>query len=156
MSSTYVHYGTPSSLPSDYAILSRYAAAQTDPNEGAPPAHETDPGVSNPAQGEPDEFYREVRGEGETEPLLAYSSRRTSFPGGYLKPPKMSIGSAPEGLLPNAVNEASPLIPRIPEDVDGEAVNESEVVPVHALGEELKILSKYTLPGVPPYYVHYN
>ena len=27
MSSTYVHYSTPSSLPSDYALLSRYAAA---------------------------------------------------------------------------------------------------------------------------------
>ncbi|EIN09142.1 MATE efflux family protein [Punctularia strigosozonata HHB-11173 SS5] len=128
MSSTYVHYGTPSSLPSDYAVLAQYAAARSNANQ------------------EPDEDNDHDNETGETQTLLAQQSRRTSFPGGYLRPPKMSLGSAPEGILPNAVNETSPLIPRIPEEVDEAEVNVSQPVPVHALAEEIKILAKYTLP----------
>lgn len=125
-----MHGGTPSSLPTDYAILSHYANARVneqthdfyDQNDPADPQDDVSP-------------HRRV-------------TRRSSFPPPYLQPlkPNLSEPFHSKGFVPVTDEYAPLLIPRIEEEVD------ASVDPIHPQSttkiyrDEFRILSKYTLP----------
>ena len=148
MSSTYVHYSTPSSLPSDYALLSRYAAAH-DLNSTA--QDETNPaGPSSDVEDYDDDHNEngiDIRGNRAV-------SRRRSFPTNYLTPFNPTMGPLPDrhghrsGPKPKDPNETTPLlappVPRIEEECDREDVADTSLSKLYR--EELAILLKYTLP----------
>lgn len=145
MSFTYMHYATPSSLPSDYAILSRYAAANN--LDHAP----IDPNTQNE---EPSDDDDTLSVNSLPVPGCTHSPRRTSFPTPYVTPFNPTLGPLPDksGFRsgPHHLNAnentplLSPFVPRIPEDVDEEA-SESEPAS-NLLWDETRILAKYTLP----------
>lgn len=122
-----MHYGTPSSLPSDYAILSRYANITDSPvddlHDMTEPVDVLDDLLPN-------------------RPAI----RRSSFPSPYLRPlqPKLPEPFASRVSVPD---EYTPLlVPRIEEEVS------PSTDPVHSQGtakvyrDEIGILFKYTLP----------
>lgn len=118
-----IHYGTPSSLPSDYAILSRYANRDESPDDND----------SNDFQDD-------------THPHARPIAPRTSFPFPYLKPlqPKLPEHLNSKVTVPD---EYTPLlVPRIEEE--GSTSNDPTRSPSTAkvCGDELRILLKYTLP----------
>lgn len=123
--------GTPSSLPQDYAILSRFAARQLEETQEEP-------------ETSPQEEY------GEEDALLA-SRRpvmRTSFPSSYIVPtqPSMNIiPIAPKVQPTENTPLLAPFMPRIQEDVDFPCDGQ-EPSTARMYWEELCILSKYTLP----------
>ncbi|GBE87674.1 Uncharacterized transporter [Sparassis crispa] len=148
MSSTYVHYSTPSSLPSDYAILSRYAAAHPVEEEElvqevAESTFETDEGVSTSALDIPSSSGIPI-------------SRRRSFPSSHIAPfnPTLGLLSDKHGFLsgprPPNPSEITPLlappVPRIEEEVDERDAAGEPDTPVNMYKEEIGILTKYTLP----------
>lgn len=141
MSSTYAHYQPPSSLPSDYAIVSQMNA------------HGSTLG--------PDDDDDELSSTVVPDSLLSHP-RRASFPAPpYYRPKKPTIGSYPRdgqssssssGLFPSPdfPSETTPLlnnppIPRIEESIDQDpsADDESKIT---MFWEELWILAKYALP----------
>lgn len=129
--------GTPSSLPQDYAILSRFSA---------PLSGETQEELeASPAKLNDQEEY------GEEDALLASRKqvRRTSFPSSYILPPQPSmtiIPTAPGVLQPTENTPLlAPLMPRIRENVDFPC-DGREPSTVQMYWEELCILLKYTLP----------
>lgn len=148
MSSTYVHYSAPSSLPSDYALLSRYAAAHDmqngldEDNEqavgGEPSTHPDDDVLSPDAVAIP----------GRRNPI-----RRSSFPTLYVTPFNPTTSPLPDKSgyrsgpsRPNPTENTpllGPLVPRIEEEVDK---NDKSEPPSSMLWEEVRILGKYTLP----------
>ncbi|KAH9855642.1 MATE efflux family protein [Lenzites betulinus] len=148
MSSTYVHYSTPSSLPSDYALLSRYAAAH-DLDEEPQPSEEADPSsdIEDNESIEPDG----VDIDGNRHKKV----RRRSFPTSYLTPFNPTMGPLPDksghrsGPKPIDPTEntplLAPLVPRIEEECDAEDADESPN-PLKMFKEEALILAKYTLP----------
>ena len=150
MSSTYVHYSTPSSLPSDYALLSRYAAAAGVTNET------DDPHAPRQADDSPD-INEDNADVPQTSPLLPQKRpRRSSFPTAYVTPfNPTSMGPLPDqaghrsGPADPAATEHTPLlgplVPRIAEEVDGKDLSALSS-PSHVLWEEVRILAKYTLP----------
>ena len=132
MSSTYAHYQQPSSLPADYAILSRLNS------------------------------YQEPESESEDECSgLLTPRRRESFPAAeYYRPHNPTLGHYPthgvDGArrLDNASfglpSETTPLlsnppVPRIEENIDRDpfADNESKL---SMFWEEMRILTKYAFP----------
>lgn len=129
MSSTYAHYQGPGSLPSDYAILSRFSSAHEDfePTDELPPSG-TDP--------------RPVR-------------RRESFSvSPYFRPlnPTVPVVNVyPQGdskaSTPPTENTPllSPLVPRIEEEIDRN-VSADSGTSMAMFWEELRILTKYALP----------
>ena len=129
-----MHYGTPSSLPSDYALLSRYASARdiaTTSDEPVDDYHE----ITEPTD--------DLRGAVPIRP-----GRRSSFPSPYLRPlqPKLPDPFASRVSVPD---EYSPLlVPRIEEEVDvgptSDPVHPQSTAKVYR--DELRILLKYTLP----------
>ncbi|KAG1773613.1 MATE efflux family protein [Suillus placidus] len=128
--------GTPSSLPQDYAILSRFAA---------PISQETqEESEASPARNDQEEC-------GEQDGLLASrkQARRTSFPSSYILPPQPSmniIPTAPSVLQPTENTPLlAPLIPRIRENVDFPC-DGCEPSTAQMYWEELCILLKYSLP----------
>ncbi|KAH9017086.1 MATE efflux family protein [Lactarius deliciosus] len=138
-----IHYGTPSSLPSDYALLSRYAGSRENANRDDSPDDTHDCTDSNDVQ---DDIHPHGRPIG----------RRTAFPFPYLQPlqPK-----SPEHFSPkvSGPDEYSPLlVPRIEED--DSAGND----PAHPLSsakvyrDELRILLKYTLPVLGTHLLEYS
>lgn len=137
MSSTYVHYSTPSSLPSDYAILSRYAASR------APAEEEENTG---PVNGEEDIEDNDHLGV----PINSHvAQRRTSFPSMYIKPPNPPAPAIPDedGTKSTAPTEYTPLlIPRIQEEEDEEVTGSDTGSKLHVFWEELRILLKYSFP----------
>ncbi|KAI0674131.1 MATE efflux family protein [Trametes maxima] len=151
MSSTYVHYSAPSSLPSDYALLSRYAAAHdlnTERNsEEAGPSFEV----------EEDDSYdpHDSNGIDITGSTRRKKSRRSSFPTSYLTPFNPTMGPLPDKTGhrsgPNPIDPTentpllAPLVPRIEEECDGEDTVEPANI-VKMFKEEVTILTKYTLP----------
>ncbi|KAI0718352.1 MATE efflux family protein [Cerioporus squamosus] len=150
MSSTYVHYSTPSSLPSDYALLSRYAAAR-DLNvaEEGEAAHGAGPSTDvEEYEDDHDAHGIDIQG-GHRKP------RRQSFPSSYLTPFNPTIGPLPDrhghrsGPYPREANENTPLlappVPRIEEECDGEDADESSSAS-KLFWEEVRILTKYTVP----------
>lgn len=158
MSSTYVHYSTPSSLPSDYALLSRYAAAQgvTDSTN----AHDTNSAAEGQALNDDDTSIYDIDDADltpEARALLRRKNRRSSFPTPYVTPfNPTSMGPLPDETGhrtgpagPNATENTpllAPLVPRIEEEVDEEDVSPSSAARPNILWEEICILSKYTLP----------
>ena len=159
MSSTYVHYSTPSSLPSDYALLSRYAAAH-DLNMSAAAQEEETSGAGPSTDIEDYEDDNEEHGidiHGDSR-----KPRRSSFPSTYLTPFNPTMGPLPDrhghrsGPYPREVNENTPLlappVPRIEEECDAEDITES-LSTSKLYREEIGILTKYTIP-VFGYVVH--
>ncbi|KAF9476807.1 MATE efflux family protein [Pholiota conissans] len=145
MSSTYAHYQGPSSLPSDYAILSRINAHREGSFQDA----------------EYDDDATAILGE------PSAGRRRDSFVA--TRPKKPSIGTYPEGTSSSLTSESSsfklptestpllsdPPIPRIEEPVDREpgSDNESNIV---MFWEELGILAKYAFPVFGTHVLEYS
>ncbi|KAI0945255.1 hypothetical protein AcW1_001519 [Taiwanofungus camphoratus] len=152
MSSTYVHYSTPSSLPSDYALLSRYAAAHEENDE-------------EDVFDEQESIPEAPRDELNVPRSKSQITRRRSFPTSYIDPFSPTMGPLPDKSgyrsgpkVPN-VNESTPLlaplVPRIEEEVDRENTNETEHS-VNMFREELAILTKYTLPVFGTHVLEYS
>ncbi|KAJ8454961.1 hypothetical protein ONZ51_g12723 [Trametes cubensis] len=149
MSSTYVHYSTPSSLPSDYALLSRYAAAH---DQSPDPQSSQDAGPSEDI--EDTETY-EPQGISIHGSLRRKKSRRSSFPTSYITPFNPTMGPLPDkaghrsGPKPIEPTEntplLAPLVPRIEEECDAEDAREPPNF-LTMLKEEAGVLTKYTLP----------
>ena len=129
-----MHYGTPSSLPSDYAILSRYAHARENADTDDEHDHAIyDPDESTDTQDDMNPHGRVIR--------------RTSFHSSYVLPVQPNIS---EPFNPKAAflpDEYTPLlVPRIEEEVD------TSTDPIHPQStsqiyrDEFRILFKYTLP----------
>ena len=158
MSSTYVHYSTPSSLPSDYALLSRYAAArninnlddQAEDNEEPVPSDDTLTSIDS------EDFSTGAETAPFPIPRPGRLTRRSSFPTSYIRPINPTMGPLPDkaghrsGPNPPQPSEntplLAPLVPRIQEEVDGEDLRPGSAKRQSAVWEEIKILSKYTLP----------
>ncbi|TDL13472.1 MATE efflux family protein [Rickenella mellea] len=159
MSSTFVHYSTPSSLPSDYALLSRFASSRrnNDNNDSA---------IEN-TEDESDEAEQVPEGR--------LSPRRSSFPAEYIRPlnptmapmPSMSANkhktwsSGSKSVIPSENTPLlGPLVPRIEEEVDGEDNEEraqaARNIKIRAYWEETKILAKYTLPVFGSHLLEYS
>ena len=156
MSSTYVHYSTPSSLPSDYALLSRYAAARNLDTTTTPYDNENTASANAPLLRPDDEdrFDEEVSPGGLRPPRL---TRRQSFPTSYfIRPINPTMAPLPDKYghrsgpnKPQATENTpllAPLVPRIPEVVDEEDLRPGSEKRNVATWEEIKILAKYTLP----------
>ena len=132
MSSTYVHYSnTASSLPSDYALLSRYAAARN-LQELSDEAEETDVSDGSSTNEEPD---LTSTGTSATRlPIPRRRARRSSFPTSYIRPINPIMGPLPDKTghrstphQPEPTENTpllAPLVPRIPEEVDGEDLSQ--------------------------------
>ena len=122
-----IFYGTPSSLPSDYAILSRYA--NTD---------------------EPVDDYHEIAESTDTldgaVPITGRTTtRRSSFPSPYLRPLQPKLPE-PFGSRVSVPDEYSPLlVPRIEEEVVPTA-DPAHQSSAKVYRDEFRILLKYTLP----------
>lgn len=146
MSSTYVHYSAPSSLPSDYAILSRYAASRP---PLSPFDDESDEDIPHDDQNDPTTHVQPI------------SPRRSSFPAQYIRPlgpvqapvtpilrHSTSSRFTSTSVIPNE-NTAllGPLVPRIEEEGDRtpNGANDDSTILEKYLNE-LTILAKYTLP----------
>ncbi|KAH9174752.1 MATE efflux family protein [Lactarius sanguifluus] len=138
-----IHYGTPSSLPSDYALLSRYANSRENANRDDSPDDTHDCTDSNDVQ---DDIHPHGRPIG----------RRTAFPFPYLQPlqPK-----SPEHFSPkvSGPDEYSPLlVPRIEE---GDSASNDPAHPLSSAKvyrDELRILFKYTLPVLGTHLLEYS
>lgn len=128
--------GTPSSLPQDYAILSRFAAPLSGDTQ-----EELEASSARNDQEECDEE--------DTLLVPRKQVRRTSFPSSYILPPQPSmniIPSAPSVLQPTENTPLlAPLIPRIRENVDFPC-DGHETSTAQMYWEELCILLKYSLP----------
>ncbi|THH31443.1 hypothetical protein EUX98_g2769 [Antrodiella citrinella] len=159
MSSTYVHYGAPSSLPSDYALLSRYAAAH-DVNPESDNEDEDDHHTMVGSSTHPDDDLLSPNAVpiGRRTPI-----RRSSFPTLYVTPFNPVTGPLPDrsGYRsgPNANPSENtpllgPLVPRIEEDVDKN--DDSHEPAVNMLLEEIRILGKYTLPVFGTHVLEYS
>ncbi|ETW75964.1 multidrug flippase [Heterobasidion irregulare TC 32-1] len=140
MSQTYMHYATSSSLPSDYAILSRYAAARS-----------LDENTNTIASNE----------ELEAKPSDASSThqRRSNFPTPFIRPLNPTIASRPDtSVAPvTLANEFTPLlVPRIEEESDDLPGAAGEHAPRSLFWEELRILMKYTLPVYGTHVLEYS
>ncbi|KAL7284329.1 hypothetical protein ACG7TL_001615 [Trametes sanguinea] len=152
MSSTYVHYSTPSSLPSDYALLSRYAAAHDLPPETSQPADEAEASENTV---EDADAYNDPRGVAINGTLRRKKSRRSSFPTSYLTPFNPTMGPLPDKSghrsgpkAPEATENTpllAPLVPRIEEECDAEDRIEPPNV-LKMFKEEAAVLVKYTVP----------
>ena len=123
MSSTFTHYQGPSSLPSDYAILSRLDESRS-----------LDSQPENTVQ-----ISRRV-------------TRRESFPvSPYSRPLNPTIGVYPHSEASQPLpTESSPLldhtpVPRIEENRDHNASAENTST-VNMFWEELAVLTKYAIP----------
>ncbi|KAH9941296.1 MATE efflux family protein [Epithele typhae] len=148
MSSTYVHYSAPSSLSSDYAILSRYNAAH-DQNLDEPDTNSEAPSTFDEHDIEArDENGLDIHGRTTT-------PRRDSHTFQYLPPFNPTMGPLPDrhghrsGPKQVDPTEHTPLlappVPRIQEVCDPENSSDPSVYS-KMFWEELAILTKYTLP----------
>lgn len=114
---TPIHYGSPSSLPSDYAILSRYAATD-DTND------------TNDSTDDDHPHARPIR-------------RRTSCPFPHLQPNLPELLSS-NVIKPD---EYTPLlVPRIEEEDDASNDLDHPLSTSKVYRDETRILFKYTLP----------
>ncbi len=128
-----IHYGTPSSLPSDYALLSRYASSRENANRDDSPDDTHDYTDSNDVQDDTHPHGRPI-------------GRRTNFPFPYLQPlqPKLPEHFSPKVSGPD---EYTPLlVPRIEEEdcTSSDPTHQPSTAKVYR--DELRILFKYTLP----------
>ncbi|KZT68931.1 MATE efflux family protein [Daedalea quercina L-15889] len=161
MSQTYVHYSTPSSLPSDYALLSRYAAAHNMHAANGLNGHEDGRAEDEAAISEGDASPEQTR-TGLSIPSKQVG-RRKSFPSTYITSFKPTVGPLPDksGYRsgppdPNDASENTPLlVPRIEEEVDRADPADAEGCS-SMLKEEVKILAKYTLPVFGTHVLEYS
>ncbi|KAH9946486.1 MATE efflux family protein [Amylocystis lapponica] len=159
MSSTYVHYSTPSSLPSDYAVLSRYAAAHPDVEDIEDHAVASDAESVSEAPPGHAPFLDIPRSR-------SVESRRRSFPTHYVTP----FNPTSNGPLPDKTGHHSgpkdphatentpllaPLVPCIAEEVDGHDGSQPDST-TNMYREELAILTKYTLPVFGTHVLEYS
>ncbi|KAI0064869.1 MATE efflux family protein [Artomyces pyxidatus] len=146
MSATYIHYSAPSSLPSDYALLSRYAAARG--------VTEVDEPSSD------DEPEEEVSGGENLDSMHAspYRPRRSSFPTAFIRPPHPTMPEIMTSKRPIPDEFTPLLVPRIEEEPDrGDVLHPQNAS--HSLKtyvEELRILTKYTLPVFGTHILEYS
>ncbi|TFK22395.1 MATE efflux family protein [Coprinopsis marcescibilis] len=133
MSSTYSHYQGPSSLPSDYAILSQYAANRGGDDDGEQSLPDSDETIT---------------------PKMSSGERRESFSAReqYYRPPNPTMAPPHGAQNLQRYDEYTPLlgaqgppVPRIEEAVDRDPTldNESKWA---MFFEEFPILIKYSLP----------
>ncbi|KAI0795658.1 MATE efflux family protein [Abortiporus biennis] len=162
MSFTYVHYSTPSSLPSDYALLSRYAAANDltvdEQEEVAEQALLTEEEMPHPDSDVVPPNAMPIPGH------HGRLMRRSSFPTSYVTPFNPSMGPFPDkagfrsGPNPLGASETSPLlgplVPRIEEEIDEE--DSTIEPPVNLLWDEIRILTKYTWPVFGTHVLEYS
>ena len=132
-----MHYGTPSSLPSDYALLSRYANARgTTIND--------DPVDAN-------DLYDSTEQSDVLDDMIPVpnrpTTRRSSFPSPYLRPlqPKLPEPFASKVAVPD---EYTPLlVPRIiEEDASPSTDPAGSQSTAKVYRDEFFILCKYSLP----------
>jgi len=128
-----MHYGTPSSLPSDYAILSRYAHVRE--NTDMDDEHDHDVYDLD----EPTDTQDDMIPHGRV-------IRRATLPA-YVLPVQPNISEPFNPMAFVSGDEYTPLlVPRIEEEVD------TNTDPIHPQStsqvytDELRILLKYTLP----------
>lgn len=129
-----IHHGTPSSLPSDYALLSRYANARGGTTN-----------IDNPV----DDLYDSNEPSDVLDDIIPNrpAIRRSSFPSPYLRPlqPKISDPFASKVAVPD---EYTPLL--VPRIVEEDASQNTD--PAHSQStakvyrDEFYILCKYSLP----------
>ncbi|KAL4260757.1 multi antimicrobial extrusion (MATE) family protein [Pleurotus pulmonarius] len=126
MSATFAHYQGPASLPSDYAIVSRYAAAHPDNEETIDSEDEDERSVSS-------------NNSTERADSRAHSPRRKSFPSApYLRRPTvMTMPSMHSHRSPSNVSETTPLlpapdVPRMIESNDGDNAESQTTILRHA------------------------
>jgi multidrug resistance protein, MATE family len=128
-----MHYGTPSSLPSDYALLSRYANANRIPNRH--------------------DFLDEFHGLTEQTvvkhhvvPNCRTIRRRSSFPSPYLRPLQPTTPEQFSSKI-SVPDEYTPLlVPRI-QEADGARTDPAHLPTATSIySDELRILIKYMLP----------
>lgn len=126
-----IHYGTPSSLPSDYALLSRYANARGTANN----------------DGTGDDLYDSNEPSDVLDDMIPNRSatRRGSFSSPYLRPLQPKL---PEVLASKVPDEYTPLlVPRIVEEGASPSTDPAcsqSLAKVYR--EEFYILCKYSLP----------
>ncbi|KAI1798396.1 MATE efflux family protein [Ganoderma leucocontextum] len=154
MSFTYVHYSTPSSLPSDYALLSRYSAAEPDAVTGASEQAEASSVAPSSYidEQEDEDSGVPIHADGGSRPL---THRRSSFPNSHLPPFNPIMSPLPDkhghrsGPHLKGPTENTPLlappVPRIEEECDTGA-DDDTVRLGDMFREEMTILMKYTLP----------
>lgn len=120
---SYAPHFTPASLPSDYATLSRYSTALSDSQDRTGSDEDEDSLGTDGERARP------------------RTPRRLSFPTPYIRPPQPSMGPGSAGG--GVALETTPLlVPRINEELDGDNDNN----PMTMFWEELRILTRYTLP----------
>lgn len=135
MSSTYNHYTSPSSLPSDYNTVARFAASQ----------HHEEQTVAD-----------EPEVDGMSDHTRATTHHGSVLASDYVTPFNPTMGPLPDEFghrsgphHPNA-SETTPLlappVPRIVEDCDEIDPAEPPVASYAMYKEELGVLMKYTLP----------
>jgi MATE family multidrug resistance protein len=130
-----MHYGTPSSLPSDYAILSHYANARAN--------LDTDE--------HPHDYFHDQNDPSDTEEDVSPSRRairRSSFPPPYAQPlrPNLSEPFPSKTLFPVHDEYTPLLVPPIEEEVDPSADPIYPQSTTKVYRDELRILLKYTFP----------
>lgn len=142
MSSTYVHYGTPSSLSTDYAVLSHYAAAHSLTAHDAPPTEEP-PLDSEDALDAHDTNGVAIPGRA-VRPRLSF----TSIHRGQFNPSLSAVPDAPTPIEPPTENTplllSSPAV-RIEEECDAHDAEDPPPTST-VFREEFEILTQYTLP----------
>ncbi|KAH7911169.1 MATE efflux family protein [Hygrophoropsis aurantiaca] len=136
-----IHFGTPQSLPQNYAILSRFANANSHSDE------ETEtPDLLGAEENSCDTT------DSDTVDFNEHSNRRTNFPSPYICPAQPAMNIVPNNQNIYSHSNAAettpllaPLMPRIEESVDKSDALE-DISTTKMFWEELRILSKYTLP----------
>ncbi|KAI9458930.1 MATE efflux family protein [Lactarius psammicola] len=138
-----IHYGTPSSLPSDYALLSRYASARENANRDDSPDDTHDHTDPNDVQ---DDIHPHGRPIG----------RRTNFPFPYLQPlqPKLPEHFSPK--VPGPDEYTPLLVPRIEEEDSTSRDPSHPPSTAKVYGDELRILFKYTMPVLSTHLLEYS
>jgi len=131
-----IHYGTPSSLPADYAILSHCANANARAN-----AHRDEQPHNSSDRNEPTDIQGYANSD---RPVI----RRSSFPPPYSRPLKPNLSELSHSkAFVHVANEYTPLlVPRIEEEVAGSADPNHPQSTTKVYRDEFRILFKYTLP----------
>ncbi|KAF8189379.1 MATE efflux family protein [Pholiota molesta] len=145
MSSTYAHYQGPSSLPSDYAIVSRTNGHQDESN------HDSDL--------DDDDATAILGDSGRERRRDSFDAARPMIPsmGTYPSPDDSAAATSRSYVLPSETTPllSNPRIPRIEEPIDRDpsSDNESKIV---MFWEELGILTKYALPVFGTHVLEYS
>lgn len=141
MSFTYAHYQGPSSLPSDYAILSALNERSHDPDSDTGSVSDAD--TLHPAVGRrlahrksfPHAYYYRP-----AHPTIGSYPRRDHSPSSTEIPTRVATPTETTPLLSN------PPVPRIEEQIDNNDCSAEQYLTFRMFWEEFLILAKYSLP----------